>query len=205
MVAKLPKKTWSYVDIIRGPARGPQPRLAQGTGRTGKPSAPGTGPQLPSYVSDNSYRPNPFTYQPPGNRPFRFVGPHTVHTETGSAGQLGSFFGLAQGETFEQGVPRTISTGNNGRELVGTYEPHDFTPGQRFLGQMRSAPNWQVQAYPPDYRNTIQYQQVMKYRVNSVTLSARPLTSNNYFLGYQVQSEIQQQIGQNTLGYMGNA
>ena len=165
---------WAYVDVVRGPVRGPQPRLAQGTGRTGAPSSKGTGPQLPGYVSNNDYDPSPYSYRPP-NR-----------------------------ESFLNTIPRTINVGDNGRELVGTYEPHDRAIGQRFFHQMRSAANWQVLAYPPDFRNTIQWQQVQGYRVRSMTQSARPLAANSYFLGYQVQSTIQGQIGQNALGYMGS-
>ncbi len=165
---------WSYVDVVRGPVAGPQPRLAQGTGRTGKPSATGSGAQLPGYMSDNAYQPSPFTYQPTDR------------------------------QSFEDVIARSIGIGNNGREMVGTYQPHDFTPGQRFNHQMRRAANWQLMAYPPTFRNTTAWQQVQKYRVNSVTVSARPLAANGYFLGYQVQPEIQGQIGQNALGYMGS-
>jgi hypothetical protein len=168
------RPVWSYVNVIRGPVAGPQPRLAQGTGRTGAHAATGSGAQLPGYVSDNSYQPSPFTYHPTSR------------------------------ENFEQLIARTIATGVNGREIVGTYNPYDIMIGQRFNHQMRRAENWQIMAYPPTYRNTLQWQQVQKYRVNSVTLSARPLAANGYFLGYQVQPEIQGQIGQNTLGYMGS-
>jgi hypothetical protein len=165
---------WSYVNVVRGPVAGPQPRLAQGTGRTGKPSASGTAAQLPGYVSDNDYSPSPFSYQPI-NR-----------------------------ESFENPIPRGINIGQDGRGLVGTYEPYDFTPGQRWNHQMRSAPNWQIMIFGPGFRNTFAWQQVQRYRVNSLTVAARPLGTSNYFLGYQVQPEIQSQIGQNPLGYMGS-
>lgn len=165
---------WAYIDVIRGPAMGPQTRLAPGTGRTGKPAAQGTAAQLPGYISDNDYKPSPFTYQP------------------------------VRRDDFEQEIPRTINAGTNGREIVGTYQPHDFTPAQRFFHHMRSANPWQVQAFGPNFRNLLAWQQVQKYRVRSVTLSSRPLGSQNYFLGYQVQPEIQSQIGQQTLGYMGS-
>jgi hypothetical protein len=165
---------WSYVGVMRGPVSGPQPRLARGTGRTGKPAATGTGAQLPGFVSDNDYQPSPFTYQPI-NR-----------------------------SNFENLIPRSILIGENGRELVGTYQPHDFTPGQRWNHQMRSASNWQIMAFGPSFRNTIAWQQVQKYRVKSYTISAQPLAKNGYFLGYQVQPEIQSQIGQSSLGYMGS-
>jgi len=210
---------WSYVNVMRGPVIGPQPRLAQGTGRTGKPSATGTAAQLPGYVSDNEYKISPLEYQPQGRIPFWGMGPHTVHTEiprfqpvlaqdrmgtASDASQLGSTYRPGSGDTFEKLIPRTIASGENGRELVGTYEPHDLMIGQRFNHQMRQATNWQLMAYPPTFRNTIQWQQVQKYRVKSATVSAQPLKANAYFLGYQVQPEIQSQIGQSSLGYMGS-
>jgi len=169
------RKTWTYVGVVRGPVRGPQPRLARGTGLTGRPAAKGTGAQLPGYVSDNDYAPSPFTYQPRND------------------------------QTFLQRVPREFPAAQDGRDIVGTYKPHDFAPGTRFNHQMRSAANWQVQAFPPSFRNTVQYQQAMIYRVQSNTLSAQPLAKSNYFLGYEVQPEIGAKIGQNTLGYMGSA
>src|SRR5262249_2812779 len=147
------------------------PRLAQGTGRTGKPASPGTGAQLPGYVSDNAYQPSPYAYQP------------------------------AYNDNFEENIPRTINVGQDGRSIVGTYQPHDFTPGQRFLHQMRSAKYWQNQSFGPGFRNTIAWQQVQKYKVRSSTISAQPLSNASYFLGYQVQPEVQSQIGQSSLGY----
>lgn len=168
------RPNWTYVNIMRGPARGPQPKLAKGTGRTGAHSATGTGPQLPGYMSDNDYMPSPLEYLPKYN------------------------------EDFTNPVPRSISTGVNGRGLVGTYEPHDITIGQRFFHQMRSAANWQAIEFPPSFRNSIPWQQAQLYRVTSATVSAKPLLGNQYFLGYQVQSTIQGQIGQNALGYMGS-
>jgi hypothetical protein len=80
-----------------------------------------------------------------------------------------------------------------------------LTIGQRFNDQMRRAANWQRIEFPPSFRNTIQYQQAMIYRVKTHTISAQPLAKSNYFLGYEVQPEIGAQIGQNTLGYMGSA
>lgn len=169
------RPNWTYVSVVRGPVRGPQPRLAQGTGRTNnKSAAPGTEPQLPSYMHDYDYRPVPFSYQPP-NR-----------------------------QSFPQQIPRTIDVGTNGRDLVGTYQPHDFTPAVRNFSHMRSAANWQLQAFLPDFRNTLEWQQVQVYRPRSNTRSAMPLSSSQYFLGYAVTPEIGSQIGQNILGYMGS-
>lgn len=165
---------WSYTDASLAPRQGPQPRLSMGTGRTGVASSAGTSGALPGYVSQPAYTPTIPDYQP------------------------------ANQQAFEANIPRTIMTGNNGRELVGTYEPHDFTPGQRFLTIIRSAPNWQVMQYPPDFRNLLAWQQVMRYRIASLTVSARPLDSSMYFLGYQTNPQVSAAIGQSTLGYMGS-
>ncbi len=162
---------WTYVNVVRGPARGPQPKLARGSGQTG---APGTQSALPSYVSQPDYHPSEFDYQ------------QTLR------------------ESFVNRIPRTIFTGDNGRELVGTYQPHDFTIGQRFNHQMRRSHAWQDMSFPPDFRAILQYQQVMKYRVNSITQSARVLDSSNYFLGYQVTPQVAAKIGGSTLGNMGS-
>lgn len=165
---------WTYVTRDSSPVAGPQPRLAKGTGHTGNPSLPGNAPQLPGYLSDNDYFPSTFDYAP------------------------------RHDPTFERRLPRTINIGTNGREIVGTYQPHDFTPADRWIGQQRQATNWQVMEYPPDFRNLIAWQQVMKYRIASMTISARPLNTNNYFLGYQINPDIAATIGQSGLGSMGS-
>jgi len=166
---------WSYVKIDPSPVRGPQPRLARGTGRTGNPALPGNAAALPGYLSDQEYFPVLDSYAPQYEPRFMVE------------------------------VPRSIHTGNNGRALVGTYQPHDFTPGQKFLGSYRRAAMWETMEYPPDNRNLLAWQQVQKYRVQSLTLQARPLAANNYFLGYQVQPQVQAQLGQSTLGNMGSS
>lgn len=168
------RPVWTYVGFNDAPRRGPQPRLALGTGLTGGASMPGNAPQLPGYVVDNQYFPVVYNYQP-GND-----------------------------QNFQIPIPRTINTGENGRGLVGTYEPHDVTIGQRFFHQGRSATNWQVISFPPNLRNLLAWQQVQRYRINSVTLSARPLDSSQYFLGYQTNPQVARAIGQNGLGYMGS-
>lgn len=165
---------WTYVRRDSSPVAGPQPRLAKGTGRTGDPELPGNAASLPGYLSDNEYFPSEYYYQPIHNPHFRTV------------------------------LPRSIQTGNDGIELLGTYRAHDFTPADRFLDHMRQAANWQVMVYPPDYRNLLAWQQVMKYRVESLTISPRPLNSSNYFLGYQVNPQLMQDLGQSGLGYMGS-
>lgn len=165
---------WSYMDAVDSPRRGPMPRLSMGTGRTTNPALPGTAAALPGYVNTPDYTPNVPDYQP------------------------------ANKQQFQANLPRSILTGNDGCELVGTYRAHDFTPGQRFLGIIRSAPNWQIMQNSPDYRSLLAWQQVMKYRVNSVTRSARPLDSSMYFLGYQTNPQVAAPIGQTALGYMGS-
>jgi hypothetical protein len=162
---------WTYVNILKSPVFGPDPRLAKGTGRTGDPALPGNSPQLPGYLSDTAYFPSLDDYAP-------------VHEENNALK-----------------VPKSIGTGDDGRQLVGTYVPHDFTPAQRFFQQNRSAYNWQVQSFPPNTRNLLYYQQVQKYNLASVVQQARPLGPNNYFLGYQVDPAIQAAIGQTGNGW----
>lgn len=165
---------WAYTTIQAGPVRGPQPRLAQGSGHTGGTALPGNAPQLPGYLADNEYFPNVFEYQ---NK---------------------------RQEEFIKRIPRTIGTGNDGVELVGTYRAHDWTPADRQLQITRSSEAWQVMEYPPDVRNLLAWQQVMRYRVNSLTLSPRVLDQSQYFLGYQVSSSVAGDIGQTGLGSMGS-
>jgi len=154
---------------------GPQPRLAQGSGKTAVgDSLPGNAPQLPGYLTDNAYFPvldeYDTTFQP----------------------------------SFELPIPKTINTGIDGVTIVGTYRAHDFTPGMRQLQHMRQGDYWQEMAYPPNVRNLLAWQQVQRYRVNSLTMQARPLATSNYFLGYTVNPQVQAQIGQTTLGVMGS-
>ncbi len=168
------RPTWTYVNVQAGPVRGPQPRLARGSGVTGGSSLPGNAPQLPGYLTDNEYFPSQFTYDPIDQPNFLYE------------------------------VPRQVPSANNGRDMIGTYNPHVSTPGQRFNHQMRQAANWQIMEYPPDNRNLLAWKQAERYRIASYTLSARPPDSSNYFLGYQVDPRIQQAIGGNSIGYMGS-
>lgn len=165
---------WTYVGFNDSPRRGPQPRLAKGTGGTGGNSLPGNAPMLPGYLTDNAYFPVTFNYQPGNDQDVKIP------------------------------IPRTINQGTNGRDIVGTYQPHDFVGADRFFHQGRSSTNWQTMAFPPNIRNLLQWQQVQRYRINSVTHAARPLDSSQYFLGYQTNPQVSSQIGQNTLGYMGS-
>jgi hypothetical protein len=163
---------WSYVKVQQGPVRGPQPRLAQGTGRTGTPAPAGQASKLPGYLSEQEYKPAGFEYAPE-NR-----------------------------EAFLLRYPPNIGVAVNGRDLVGTYDPHDSTPGRLFSGHMRRAQYWQVQEFPPNVRQLLAWQQVMRYRVNNLTMSARPLNQSNYFLGYVVDPQVSSAIGATGLGYM---
>src|SRR5262252_1106044 len=99
---------WTYVHLVNVPVRGPQPRLARGTGRTGDVALPGNAAQLPGYLSDNEYMPVLDEYAP------------------------------AWSALFEKKLPRSIKQGSNGRVMVGTYEPHDFTPADRWQPTLRA-------------------------------------------------------------------
>lgn len=166
---------WSYVNVVRGPAMGPQPRLAQGSGKTAAgDSLPGNAAALPGYLTDNAYFPTVYEYD-------------------------NTFY-----PSFEKSIPKSIKTGDDGVTIVGTYRAHDFVPGTRQLQHMRQSDQWQEIAFPPNVRNLLAWQQVQRYRVQSLTLQARPLSSANYFLGYQINPQIAAQIGQTTLGVMGS-
>jgi hypothetical protein len=160
---------WSYVQVSRGPASGPQPKLARGIPQTGANSGfPGTNAQLPAYVADYEYFPTVFTYDPVHN-PVRV-----------------------------QPIPNSLSTPGKDdglRALNPTYRAHEFRMGNRFNHQMRSAYNWQVMEFPVNFRNLLSFQQVRKYIVNSFTVQARPLPQSNYFLGYKIDQTVAQQIG----------
>lgn len=168
------RPAWSYVRLQQSPRMGPQPRLAKGSKPTPDHALPGNTSRLPGYLTDQEYEPNLFDYQPQNKQ---------THTAL---------------------LPRSVALGVDGRELVGTYRPHDFVPGTRVLGSLRSTANWQVMQFAPNFRNLLAWQQVRRYRVESLTLSARPLDSSQYFLGYQVNPDIVANIGMSGLGYMGS-
>lgn len=151
-----------------------------GTGRTGALSKPGEANVLPGFMAERkSYQPTTFEFAP--------------NLRTSQVDR----------------IPATLATPGtvDGIALLGTYRAHDFTAGRgdlRFNHQMRSAPNWQVMSFPPDFRKLLQWQQVMRYQVMSQTRAARPLRQTDYFLGYVTQPSVAAQIDGNTLGYMGS-
>lgn len=151
-----------------------------GTGRTGALSKPGEANVLPGFMAERKdYQPTTMEYAPDLR------------------------------VSWMNKIPATLATPGtmDGIALLGTYRAHDFTAGRgdtRFIHQMRSAPNWQVMSFPPDFRKILQWQQVMRYQVMSQTRAARPLRQTDYFLGYVTQPSVAAQIGGNTLGYMGS-
>lgn len=163
------RPNWTYVNLERSPVHGPDPRLAIGSGRTGNSALPGNDPQLPGYMSDTQYFPTMNDYAP-------------EHVESNKIA-----------------IPKSIASGaDNGRQLVGSYEPHDSTPAQRFFMQNRSAHPWQQQSFPPDNRDLLTWQQAKKYNLRNVIEQARPLDQSNYFLGYQADPNVVARIGGQT-------
>ncbi len=140
----------------------------------GKPSGvealPGNAATLPGYLTENDYRPNVFDYQPD------YRNNKLLH------------------------IPRGLSVGDNGRSVVGTYEPHDFTPGQRAFTQNRAAANWEIMSFPPNYRNLLAFQYARTYALQNVIVQARPMAKSNYFLGYTVDPAVAQQLSGTSLG-----
>jgi len=156
-----------------------QPRQ-MGTGLTGRPSPPGIAPVLPGYMSSNAYQPSGQQEYAPDLEP-----------------------------DFLQRIPATLNTPGtyDGIAMLGTYRAHDFVFGagdMRFNHQKRSAPNWQVMMFPPDFRQLLQRQQVMKYNVRSYTQSSTPVRQTDYFLGYYTQPAVAAKLGVGGLGYMGS-
>jgi hypothetical protein len=167
----------AYSTIYNSSVLGPMPQVKRnlGTGHSALGATPpGQAPLLPGYVTQNEYQPSLDEYQPNFS------------------------------DTFEGQLPRSIGVGNNGRELVGTYQPHDWVQADRFNNMLRSAPNWQVMAFPPGYRQLLQWQQVMRYQVQSQTIAARPIRQTDYFLGYVTDPTVAATISGNNLGYMGS-
>lgn len=144
---------------------GPVSKLGYGTGRTGCKALPGTAAMIPGYAQVYEYFPNFFGYYPRYRRNFTLL------------------------------PPRKGVAANDGLELVGTYRPHDFTPAQLFFSHMRRAPYWQIQEYPPNFRNLLEALKVERFRTESRTVMARPLTTQNYFMGYMTNPSTAARLG----------
>lgn len=165
---------WAYTGQPLQAINTPKSKTSTGTGRTGKPAPAGQSATLPGYVSEPNYTGASFGYNP------RFR------------------------DDFVRPIPKSIQHGVDGLlALNPTYRAHDFVLAQYANDQNRRASAWQEQAFPPSFRDLVQWQQVRKYRVFSQTVSNRPLDPNNYFLGYVTQPQIAAQIGGSGLGYMG--
>lgn len=154
-----------------------EPPRQLGTGRTARRSRPGESQVLPGYMADNAYQPG---------------------SQMEYAPKLEN--------SFIKRIPATLpDVGQDGITVLGTYRAHDFSTGERFNHQMRQAPNWQVMQYPPDFRQLLQRQQVMRYQVASYTQSSTPLRQTDYFLGYYTQPTVAARMGASGLGYMGSS
>jgi len=152
---------WTYTNVSQVSGTGPFPRLSQGTGLTGKgANRQKDGFLAGGYISTNNYQPDGFDYQPRVN------------------------------ENWLQRINKHGYAATNGRELVGTYEPHDFTPAEYGLRMSRAAPNWQEMTYPPGWRNTTGWQQVARYNLYQQMAQARPIDQQAYFLPYILQPNV---------------
>ena len=149
---------------------GPVSKLGYGTGRTGRTAPPGNQVNIPGYASVYEYFPNFFGYYPRYRR------------------------------NFQLEIPKHGQAANDGIEVVGTYRAHDFTIGQLFFSHMRRAPYWQVQEYPPNFRSLLEALKVERFRTESRTIMARPLTTQNYFLGYVTNPTTAKRLGVSNAG-----
>lgn len=170
----------TYTAQFTPPQAGPLPKMSVGSGQTGGTANRSTAGFVPAghiaVVED---------YQPVGldNEPF----------------QVDTF-------TRPNMPPKTIGVGTNGRELVGTYEPHDFTPAQRFIQQWRAAHMWMSPVYGPSWRNLLVWQQVAKYNLYNALAQSRPVSQSDYFAGYITPDNVNLQgsgmgASGGTLGY----
>lgn len=155
--------------------------------------SPGTGATGPQDARSRGFAPAAYT-------PQQIVGgvPYDYAPVTASSYDLGE-------PASQAAIPRNIGVATDGRELVGTYTPHDFTPADRFFKQGRSVANWQNMTFGPDYRYLLAHQQVAKYNLRSSIVPSRQLSPQNYFLGYQTSPATAALIGSqgqgNPLGY----
>lgn len=152
---------------------GPTLKGAPGTGQTGISADRSRGFVPSAYASQQHMPMQQFDYSPPND----------------------SVYDIGLQVESRKVIPRSIGVGTDGSELVGTYRAHDFTPADRFFKQGRSAWNWQDQSFGPEYRWILPQQQPARYNLYNQIALARPLSPNQYFLGYQMQPAIAQQIG----------
>lgn len=156
--------TTNYSPRVSSPQQGPLPKMSLGSGQTGQAADRSTAgfvaPGHLAVVED---------YEPVG-----------LDNEPQSV------------DTFTRPnvPPKTIGVGTNGRELVGTYDPHDFTPAQRFIQQWRSAKLWQSPIFGPSWRNLLVWQQVAKYNLYNQLAQSRPVSQSDYFAGYTTSDSV---------------
>ncbi|HET7639371.1 MAG TPA: hypothetical protein VFK47_11595 [Ktedonobacteraceae bacterium] len=156
----------AYQPIQRGPVMGPSARLSVGSGQTGVAAQPGFQSELPGYVSEQIT-----------------VGGNLAGYQPGTQ------------ENYTLHIPLEIPYADNGRDLVGTYQPHDTVVAHRFFNQNRSAANWQEQQFPLNFRDLLMYQLVLKYQIQSFINESAPLDPQDYFLGYVTTTPIASEIG----------
>lgn len=170
----------SYTPRVGNSQAGPLPKMSVGSGQTGQATNRSTaGFVAPGHLAVIE------DYEPVGldNEPF----------------QVDTF-------TRPNVPPKTIGVGTNGRELVGTYDPHDSTPAQRFIQQWRAASMWMSPVFGPSWRNLLIWQQVAKYNLYNAVAQSQPLSQADYFAGYVTPDTVGVQgsgmgVSGGTLGY----
>lgn len=150
---------YSYARAVQTPQGGPVPKLSFGSGQTGGVDNRSTGAQAGGYLAENDYKPQGLEYANAVNDNGEFV------------------------------PPKSIGVGYNGRHLVGTYDPHDFVMAQYTQSQRRSSAMWQQIGYPPQWRQLLNWQVVRRYNLLNTIAASRPISQNDYFLGYQVNPQ----------------
>lgn len=155
-----------YHSALPAPRMGPAPHLARGSTHTGRRATPGTSAQFPAYMhKQEEYHPQGLEYMPATN-------PNDMWHP-----------------------PRSIAIGVNGRDLVSTYEPHDWVMAVYTQTQWGSSGMWEQLSYPGNFRKLIQAQAPQRYNLATHVGMARPMSPNDYFLGYVTSPRVAGQIG----------
>lgn len=117
------RPVWTYVTVNKGPQMGPQPKLAQGTGKTGGGGG-GTAGQLPGFVGENDYFPTQFAYQPQNQPSFRKAIPRTIGVGDDGISMQGTY----RAHDFTPGTRMF-----NQYRQAATWQVQEFPPNFRLL------------------------------------------------------------------------
>lgn len=158
---------YTYTATVVPPQSGPTPKQSYGSGLTGAPQSRQRQFAAGGFIEAvEDYQPMGFSQQPAGD------------------------------DTNMRMLPVSIGVGTDGnKELNPTYNPHDFTPAERFLGALRAARTWLEPTFGPGWRSLLQQQLVKRYNLYNQIAMSRPLQNSDYFLGYQTTIDTAGSLG----------